>query len=141
MSSHPLINQTAEYALRAMSCMALGTDEWVRAEDLALRTSIPRHYVSKILRKLVVARLLEGRKGHHGGFRLARPTAEITLKDVLSAVDALPSSACAFGRPHCNHENPCPLHGSWLELKADYMAWMNRHTLADLEDAQQVCER
>jgi len=133
-ASIPLLSQTAEYALRAMACLALApVGKFVRAEDLAGNTLIPRHYVSKILRRLVVGQLVEGKKGHHGGFRLSRTAEEITIADVLRVMDALPGTGCAFGHDACDDDAPCPLHASWADLRADFMDWMNRNTLASMK--------
>ena len=65
---------------------ALGPAATARTRDLAGPARVPGDYLSKILRKLVEARLLVSVKGHHGGFRLARPASGITLEEVLEAV-------------------------------------------------------
>ena len=122
--SSPLITQTAEYALRAMSCLATTQDTFVRAEELSQGSQVPKAYLSKILRKMVVANLVEAKRGHHGGFRLALAADQITLQDVLAAVDALPTNRCAFGVPQCDPDNPCPLHDAWMELKRGYLDWI-----------------
>jgi len=67
-----LLSQTAEYALRAMAWLAtVSGDEPVRAVDLSSATGIPTHYLSKVLRRLVLANLLESQKGQGGGFSLS----------------------------------------------------------------------
>jgi Rrf2 family protein len=133
-SSSPLITQTAEYALRAMSCLATTHDTFVRAEELSKGSQVPKAYLSKILRKMVVAELVLAKRGHHGGFQLARPASQITLQDVLAAVDALPTNRCAFGVPQCDPDRPCPLHDAWMELKRGYLDWMTRHSLSEMEN-------
>lgn len=131
------LTQTAEYALRTMAQLAIeGGGEPVRAKDLAEATEIPVHYLSKLLRKLVVAGLLTSEKGHGGGFVLAKPAAHIRLMDVLEAVDASSvSSHCAFGWSKCSNEHPCPLHPIWIQLTEAFEAWACRRTLADLQRA------
>lgn len=130
-----LLPQTAEYALRAMAWLSLqpmGTA--VRAKDLSEFTEIPLPYLSKILRRLVVAGLLDSQRGHGGGFVLARPPAEISFGQVLDAVDAAPTSGkCAFGWGRCDAVHPCPLHGRWSELQVHVRHWATRTTLADLD--------
>ena len=87
-----VLSQTGQYALRAMTVLtALGPGATARTRDLAGPARVPGDYLSKILRKLVEARLLVSVKGHHGGFRLARPAGEITLEEVLEAVDEMTS--------------------------------------------------
>jgi Rrf2 family protein len=130
-----LLSQTAEYALRAMAWLALespGTP--VRAQDMASGTGIPLHYLSKILRRLVVAGLLESRKGQGGGFALSRPPREISFEAILTAVDAYPEQGrCAFGLGDCGDLNPCPLHVTWSRLSDAVHDWASATTLADVE--------
>ena len=82
-----------------MASLAItGSEAPVPARDLSEQTGIPAHYLSKILRRLVLAGLLASQKGQGGGFVLARPPAEIRFLDILAAVDVLPPAGrCAFG--------------------------------------------
>ncbi len=129
-----LLPQTAEYALRAMAWLALqGEGAAVPGKELSTATGIPSHYLSKILRRMVVSGLLNSRKGHGGGFSLARPPAQITFCDILDAVDAAPTSGrCAFGWGRCDDANPCPLHHSWSRISSEFHHWAVTGTLADV---------
>jgi Rrf2 family protein len=131
-----LLSQTAEYALRAMTWLATDRPELpVRARDLSEGTGIPIHYLSKILRRLVLAGLLESQKGQGGGFSLARPPEEIRFEDVLVAVDAYPEQGrCAFGWGTCGEDDPCPIHGSWSRLSYAVHEWASTTTLASAGD-------
>ncbi len=127
------LSQTAEYALRALTWLTLHGDGPVRAGDLARTTNIPAAYLSKLLRRLVSAGLLSARKGHGGGFTLARAPSEIRFADVLEAVDDLhDDQRCAFGQVRCDEANPCPLHPAWAELRASMRVWAGKRTLADV---------
>jgi Rrf2 family protein len=130
------LSQTSEYALRATAWLAsLSSREPVPARDLAKHSGVPSHYLSKILRRLVLAGILESQKGKAGGFTLARPPHAITFKDVLLAVDAFPlSERCAFGWGACNSASPCPLHGPWTAISQEFRDWAARTTFADLGD-------
>jgi Rrf2 family protein len=132
-----LFNQTAEYALRAMSCLVTHENAgWLSSDDLAGATQIPVQYVPKVMRPLAQAGLVEARRGRKGGFRLARHPEEIRLSDVLRAAGVLPDPEhCAFGLPRCNPLEPCPLHGSWSKLGLAVDAWAYGTTLADLQRA------
>jgi Rrf2 family protein len=128
------LSQTAEYALRTMAQLAIGDPHTpVTGKELARQTDIPSHYLSKLLRKLVVAGLLSSQKGHSGGFRLARPAAEIRLLDILNAVEAGPDlERCSFGWGKCDAAQPCPLHPVFVQLNEAIDMWASRRTLADL---------
>ncbi len=129
--------RTPEYALRAMAHIArLPERQALRAVELSKAADIPLPYLSKILRRLVLAGLLTSRKGHGGGFVLARPPKLIRFLDILTAADytAKPAS-CAFGWGECDPNHPCPLHPAWSELKEQFLDWAARTTLQDLRDA------
>jgi len=130
-----LVSQTSEYALRAMAWLASAPPgEPVRSRDLAAGSGIPLHYLSKILRRLVLADLLVSQKGKRGGFVLARPTEEIRFLDILAAVDAYPTQGrCAFGWGECDEDNPCTMHVTWSELNAKILGWAENTTLADVQ--------
>ncbi len=130
----PLLNQTAEYALRALAELAsLPEDESLRASDLATRTNVPEAYLAKVLRRLVAQGLLRASKGHGGGFSLRRPPGAVRFREVLVALDSMPSTKrCAFGWGKCNASRPCPLHPAWATLNEAFDAWANTTTLADI---------
>jgi len=129
-----LLSQTSEYALRAMAWLAYAPPGVpVRAKDLAVGAGIPLHYLSKILRRLVLADLLVSQKGQGGGFVLSRAPQEIRFTEILAAVDAYPTEGrCAFGWGACQENNPCPLHETWSELNDAIRAWAANTTLADV---------
>ncbi len=129
-----VLPQTPEYALRAMAQLAaLPEGEAVTARALSALTFVPPHYLSKVMRRLVRAGLLESVKGHGGGFTLARAPAKIRLEDVLEAVGGeLDEGRCAFGWGRCSARRPCLLHGAYAELNASVGRWAHRTTLLDL---------
>ncbi len=105
-----MLSQTVEYALRAMiQIAAAGTDAALNSETIAERTKVPRGYLSKILRDLVVAKLVHSQRGPSGGFTLARAASAITMLDVINAVDPISHiTQCPLGNPA--HLQLCPLH-------------------------------
>ena len=128
------LSQTAEYALRATACLASAPpDAPVRARDLSEGTQIPTHYLSKILRRLVLAGVLESQKGQGGGFSLSRAPSEIAFIDILSAIDAYPTQGrCAFGWGECDPADPCPLHDSWSRLNDRIRDWASGTSLEEI---------
>lgn len=123
---------TAEYALRAMAQIAaLGVDGALRAKDLSELAHVPTPYLSKILRRLTAAGLLESEKGHGGGFRLTRPPSKISFADIFAALgEELDSNRCAFGWGDCDKKHPCLLHPAFSQLKGQLGAWSKSSTLA-----------
>lgn len=130
------LSQTAEYALRAMACIAMKkNDNPVSSSVLARATGIPSHYLSKIMRKMVEKGLVDSRKGHGGGFRLAREPGQISFKKILETVDyKMEADSCVFGWEECDNEEPCPLHHTWSHLKNSFQWWSENMTLQDVID-------
>ncbi len=105
-----MLSQTTEYALRAMACLAYSPDELTPTPRLAELTLVPPNYLAKVLQSLAQAGLITGRRGVGGGYRLARPAEEISLLDVVNAIDPVERiRTCPLGLP--NHgSNLCALH-------------------------------
>lgn len=105
-----MFSQTTEYALRAMSWLALSPDTLTPTGQLAEKTKVPSHYLAKVLQQLSDAKLITGRRGVKGGYRLSRPPAQITLLEVINAVAEVKRiTTCPLGL--ANHgPNLCPLH-------------------------------
>lgn len=105
-----MLSQTIEYALRAMMYLAsLDDGASANSETIAGSTKVPRGYLSKVLRDLVVAELVISQRGPNGGFCLSRSANSISMLDVINAVDPLQRiRKCPLGNPA--HVNLCPLH-------------------------------
>src|SRR5262249_47761223 len=103
---------TAQYALRALVYIAgQDPDRPVLAREIAQRTGVPLHYLSRILRDAVRHGLLDSTRGVGGGFRLARPPKKVALIDVLMPFDDILARArCPFGQPRCSDHHPCGFH-------------------------------
>ncbi len=130
-----LLSQTSEYALRAAIVLSrVPQGVFVESFTISEQGNIPPAYAAKILRRLVVARLVEARRGVHGGFRLARAPSGISFRDVLGAVEPVDDQPahCAFGHPQCHSDHPCPMHDAYVALRDCFYRWSENATLADL---------
>ena len=81
-----MFSHTTEYALRAMSWLALSPGALVSTQALAEKTKVPTHYLAKVLQQLSAANLIVGRRGVRGGYKLSRAAKQITLLDVVRSV-------------------------------------------------------
>lgn len=127
-----MFSLTAEYALRAMACLALTPDQLVPTTALARQTKVPPNYLAKVLQLLAASELISGRRGVGGGYRLARNTDQITLLEILRAVTQIERiTACPLGIPS-HGTNLCPLHRKIDEAAAAVIEIYGRSTLADL---------
>jgi Rrf2 family protein len=105
-----VISQTAEYALRAVVMLGTAAGQPLTVTKLADRTKVPSSYLSKVLQSLGRAGLVEARRGLNGGFTLVRPLDEVTVLDVIKAVDSIKRiTRCPLGLS-THQRRLCPLH-------------------------------
>lgn len=127
-----MFSQTTEYALRAMACLAMRPDELMPTPALAERTKVPANYLAKVLQQLAAAKLIVGRRGVGGGYKLAKGAADIRLIDVISAVTVVERiKTCPLGLPH-HGPSLCALHRKTDEAAAAVIEVYNGVTLHDL---------
>ena len=82
------LTRASSYALHAVAFMAAQKhDKPVASHNIAAARNIPERFLLKVLKPLVSARVLHSIKGPNGGYRLARPASEITMLEIVEAVD------------------------------------------------------
>ena len=129
------VSTRGDYACRALLSLALHADDLgpQSARDIASRTALPQPYLEQILLALKGAGLVRSKRGVGGGYVLARDPAEITLAEIVSAVDG-PIGIGDFGRPHengaCDHEGQCVLLGVWEDASNVMRRVLGSHSLA-----------
>lgn len=130
------VSTRGDYACRALLSLALHPGEApTSVRDIAERTALPQPYLEQILLALKGAGLVRSKRGVGGGYVLARPPAEITLAQVVSAVDG-PIAVGDFGEPHqngaCDHEGQCVLLAIWADVGSQMRRLLEASTLADV---------
>lgn len=126
-----------DYASRALLSLALHADGScpTSVQRLAERTGLPQPYLEQILLACKGAGLVRSKRGAGGGYILARDPCQVTLGQIVSAVDG-PISAGPFGSPHengaCDHEGQCALLGVWSEVGEHMRSHLDSFTLADM---------
>lgn len=105
-----MISQTVEYSLRAIVTLAQQDGEACTAQKISSITQVPGPYLSKLMQGLVRAGLVQSQRGLHGGFVLTRSPVELTIWDVVEAVEPIKRiHECPLGIG--SHDtNLCPLH-------------------------------
>lgn len=105
-----MISQTAEYALRAVVYLGKHPGTAFTADQLAKATQVPAPYLSKVLQPLIKARLVQSQRGLGGGFSLEKKPEEITILQVVNAVDPIERiEVCPLDLEE-HSGNLCPLH-------------------------------
>jgi Rrf2 family iron-sulfur cluster assembly transcriptional regulator len=130
------VSTRGDYAARALLSLALHADHEgpTSVRDIAERTGLPQPYLEQILLALKGAGLVRSKRGVGGGYVLARSPAEITLGEIVSAVDG-PIVVGDFGLPHengaCDHEGQCVLLDLWARVGEHMRTHLDSFTLAD----------
>jgi len=114
-----LFSRQCEYALQAVTYLAMKPeDERTSIRELTKKFEIPYHFLAKILQDLTYKGLLVSQRGPSGGFGLARSPKDITLFEVVDAIDGNAFvTECVMGFSQCSGKNPCAVHSKWGELR------------------------
>jgi Rrf2 family transcriptional regulator, nitric oxide-sensitive transcriptional repressor len=127
-----MFSQTVEYALRAMVCLADPARMPQTNRRIAKITKVPAAYLSKVLQNLRDARLVDAHRGVQGGFLLSRPAEQITILQVVNAVEPIRRIVvCPLGL-ESHGARLCPLHKKLDQALAHAEAAFGSTTLADL---------
>ncbi len=129
-----ILSKSAEYGLRAMLYLvALERDSYVSMREIGEDLDISTPFLTKIFQKLTKAGILTSNRGPRGGVAPARPAEEITLREIVEAIDG-PAifTECVLGLPGCGERKPCPLHAAWAEVRERLERMFDSETLAEL---------
>ena len=128
------ITNQADYALRAMLYLArLGFGKKAPSNVIAEEMSMSRIFLSRINTQLVNARLITTWRGARGGIALTRPASEITVYDVLTAVDGpIRLVGCLEDANCCPFSETCPLHKFWIRTEEVLINQLKGTSLQDL---------
>lgn len=133
------------YAVTAMLDLALHDGQGpINLADIARRQEISLAYLEQLFAKLRRNSLVESARGPGGGYRLKRPADEISVLDVIAAVDEPVDATRCGGLENCQGELRCLTHDLWEELNARISEFFNSVTLGDLiqrKDIQQTAAR
>jgi len=137
-----MMTRETDYALRTALCLAKSeaNDAVVSTLVLAEKMSIPYRFLRKIVSKLVNAGLLESRRGKGGGLVLSRAASEISLLDIIQAVDPVSvlMNRCLEGGDGCERAPLCGVHQSLDEMQQELNAKLRSVSLAAVASRDQV---
>jgi len=131
------VSAKVDYALRAASELAAAGEDPVKREAIAAAQGIPVPFLEQILLALKRAGIVRTRRGPDGGYWLARPAAEVTLAEVIRAVEG-PLANVQGARPEdvAYAGAAAPLRDVWIAVRANLRAVLEEVTLADLADGE-----
>ena len=130
-----LYSRSAEYALQAMIYLAENEDKGLSmVSTIADTYDIPKHFLAKLVQTLTRHHLIKSYRGRNGGIKLARPSENITMLQVVNAIEGMPPEheMCVIGLDVCSEEVACPLHNQWQHIKTLVKETLHHKTLAEL---------
>lgn len=128
-----MLSRTSEYALRALIHLTQNEKDWpISGARIAGEASIPPKYLSKILSDLARAGVLESFPGKTGGFRLGRPSKQLSLYEILAPFEQFERRRCPFGNQECSELNPCGAHDQWKKVIENEQRFFLKTTVHDI---------
>jgi Rrf2 family transcriptional regulator, cysteine metabolism repressor len=144
-----MFSTKAEYGIRVMAHLA-GRDgsQPISLGSIADAEGLPLAYLEHLVQRLRKADLVESRRGAHGGYTLARPAAEISMAEIVSALEGEIApieciTADADGELTCTREGaaPCPTKLLWTRVQGSIVRTLNDMTLDDLVQPLRKAEK
>lgn len=127
------IGKLTDYAMLIMSQMAKDPDSVLSAAFLADALHLTTPTVSKVLKMLSEAGLVTSLRGADGGYRLARSAAEISLADVIAAMEGdFALTECCESSGLCAIDSLCNMRENWRKINKMIHALLSRFTILDM---------
>src|SRR5208337_3129433 len=128
------ITRETDYAIRCVLYLCGKREEVTMIGEIASEMEVPRSFLAKILQKLARASLVKSFRGVKGGFQLARLPEELSLLDVMEAIEGEVSmNVCALDQSLCGRSKTCSVHPVWVEITKDFRKILKKYTFARLK--------
>ena len=139
-----MFSEKVEYALRAVAYLASKPSGARTVEQIAVATKVSPTYLAKVIQKLVHAGIAKSQRGIGGGITLAKPATELTMLEVVNAVDPIRRiESCPLGL-ESHGVRLCPLHKRLDQAHAHVEEAFRSTTLAEIlsepSDSQPLCD-
>tara|TARA_R110000868_G_scaffold1211_2_gene9350 strand:- start:72172 stop:72627 length:456 start_codon:yes stop_codon:yes gene_type:complete len=129
-----LVSQGAQYAISAIIAISKHPNDVISAAELSRSLNCPAAYLSQILAKLKAPGILKSQRGLKGGVFLAKELENISVYDVIAAIDGETFfTTCFMGIDGCGHIEPCPFHSFWSAKRSEIKVWLEATSFADAE--------
>lgn len=129
------ITKAAEYSLRASAALVdfYERDQTATVSEIAVGEAIPESFLRKLLKPLIRAQIVKSERGYSGGITLARDPYEISVLDVIEAVDGkLSLNDCVLEPSECGFIQRCAMYNVWIETTEVLKRHLRSYTLEDV---------
>ena len=133
------ITRQADYAVRAVLHLARSGDQRIVTSMIAEEQRIPPSFLAKIISQLSIAGLLHTSRGARGGVTLAREAKDITLLEVVEAIDGpILLNECVGNQGACSIEDDCPLRPVWCDAQEELVGRLKGTNFASMLEKSQT---
>ncbi|MFH0864130.1 MAG: Rrf2 family transcriptional regulator [Candidatus Gottesmanbacteria bacterium] len=129
------LSSKSDYGLLLLTLLAGShKNEFIPLSDIAVKSGLPKAYISRIASELANAGIIKSKEGLNGGYKLAIPPAKITIAQVTQILDGpWQPTKCTSKQKKCSLEKNCPMADNWQNrIKAKMWKIMDSYTLKDL---------
>jgi Rrf2 family protein len=128
-----LITRETDYAVRTVLYLARERDLIASVAEVAQAMHIPKSFLAKIVQRLVRNHVLVSMRGVKGGFRLAKKPSEISLLDIMDAIQGPAGiNVCAIDEKRCKMSAVCTVHPVWVQIRKEVEKKLKRETIDKL---------
>jgi FeS assembly SUF system regulator len=128
-----ILSRLADYGVIVASHLAAEPARQVNAAAIAAATRLPPATVAKVLKRLAHAGIVAGARGAAGGYRLARSPADVSLAEVVAAIDGeIGVTQCASHVEGCERTHFCPTRPHWAHINRAVSEALRAVTLAEM---------
>ena len=127
------ITRQADYAVRAVLHLARNGEQRIATSMIAEEQRIPPSFLAKIISQLSIAGLLHTSRGARGGVTLAREAKDITLLEVVEAIDGpIQLNECVGDNGSCSFDSDCPLRPIWCDAQEELIDKLKSTNFAEM---------
>lgn len=130
-----ILSKSFGYALRGVLYVAMKNDnkKKVQLDEMAEKLAVPRHFLAKIMKKLVKEGILTSVRGPYGGFYINDSTLQTKIIELAElSGDAVWFDSCVLRLRKCSAKNPCPMHNQVEAVREKWLEILNTTTVGNL---------
>ncbi|MGB3155128.1 MAG: Rrf2 family transcriptional regulator [Chitinophagaceae bacterium] len=136
-----MFSKSFGYALRGILYLGMSDEAktWIQLDEIAEELAVPRHFLGKVMKKLVKDGVLNSQKGPYGGFCINENTLKTSLLKLMEITGEVEENeTCVLRLRKCNALNPCPMHHQIESLRRQWQALLASTFIGDLLKKDQL---
>ncbi len=128
-----LVTRETDYAMRCVLYLAREKDLVANVTEIAQAMHIPKTFLAKILQRLIRGKIVGSLRGMHGGFTLAKKPTDISLLDIMEAIQGPAGiNVCAVDSKKCQMSSTCAVHPVWVDIRKEVELRLKKETIDKL---------